>query len=71
MTETPSNTTYLAFSWGQRWHDFWADDIGVWILTRGLRIALLVVGALLAARFISWIARRVTRRIDAEYQESD
>lgn len=33
--------------------------------------ALLVIGALLGARFINWVARRVTRRIDAEYQESD
>ena len=57
--------------WGARWHDFWQGAIGVWILTRGLRIATLIVGAGLAARFISWAARKVTSRIDAEYQESD
>jgi len=71
MIRTLADTQYLAFDWGQRWHDFWHDDIGVWILTRGVRIALLVVGALLASRLINWTARRVTRRIDAEYQESD
>ena len=37
---------------------------------RGLR-ALLLIGGLLAARFINWTAQRITRRIDAEYQESD
>ena len=43
----------------------------MWILDRGVRIALLLIGALLAARFINWTAQRVVRRIDAEYQESD
>lgn len=64
-------TNYLAIDWAVSWHDFWLGEIGVWILTRGLRIAILIVGALLAARFISWAARKVTRRIDAEYQDSD
>ncbi|MGV0741781.1 mechanosensitive ion channel family protein [Mycolicibacterium sp. XJ870] len=64
-------TTVLAFPMAERWHDFWHGEIGVWILTKGLRIALLLIGALLAARFINWAAQRVVRRIDAEYQESD
>ena len=54
-----------------RWHDFWHGDIGAWILTRGLHIALLIIGGLLAARFISWLASRISRRIDAGFQESD
>jgi small conductance mechanosensitive channel len=54
-----------------RWHTFWHGDIGAWILTRGLRIALLIIGAVLAGRFITWIAQRVSRRIDADFQESD
>lgn len=66
-----TNSTYLAINFAEGWHSFWHGDIGAWLLTRGLRITLLVIGALLAARFINWIARRVTRRIDAEYQESD
>ena len=53
------------------WHDFWHDDIGEWILTRGLRIALLLIGAVLAARFIRWTAQRISSRIDANFQESD
>lgn len=63
--------TVLALPLADRWHDFWAGEIGVWILTTGLRIALLLIGGLLAARFINWAAQRVVRRIDAEYQESD
>lgn len=61
----------LAFDMASRWHGFWRGDIGVWILDRGVRIALLLIGGLLAARFINWAAQRITRRIDAEYQESD
>ena len=59
MTET-----VLAISLADRWHDFWAGEIGVWILTTGLHIALLLIGGLLAARFINWAAQRVVRRID-------
>jgi small-conductance mechanosensitive channel len=66
-----TNTTYLAFSASQRWHDFWRGEIGEWIITRGLRIALLVIFAMLAARFISWTAQKITRRIDADFQETD
>ncbi|WP_370329500.1 mechanosensitive ion channel family protein [Mycolicibacterium hippocampi] len=66
-----TTSTYQAINFADGWHSFWHGEIGVWLLTQGLQIALLVIGALLAARFINWIARRVTRRIDAEYQESD
>jgi small conductance mechanosensitive channel len=58
-------------SLSQRWTGFWNGGIGVWILERGVRIALLLIGGLLAARFINWAANRIVRRIDAEYQESD
>jgi small conductance mechanosensitive channel len=68
MTAT---STVLAFDLASRWHGFWRGDIGIWILDRGVRIALLLIGGLLAARFINWTAQRITRRIDAEYQESD
>ena len=66
-----TNTTYEAFSASQRWHEFWRGDIGEWIITRGLKIALLVIFAMLAARFISWAAQKITRRIDADFQETD
>ena len=66
-----TNNTYLAISVAGPWHDFWRGDIGEWIITRGLRIALLLIGGVLAARFISWAAQKITRRIDADFQESD
>jgi len=53
------------------WHDFWHGEVGEWILSRGLSIVLLLIGAVLAARFISWTAQRISRRIDANFQESD
>jgi small-conductance mechanosensitive channel len=66
-----TTSTYLAASFGQHWSQFWQGQYGVWIVTRGVRIALLVIGGLLAARLISWTARRITRRIDAQYQQTD
>jgi len=53
------------------WHDFWHGEVGEWILSRGLSIVLLLIGAVLTARFISWTAQRISRRIDANFQESD
>lgn len=55
----------------RRWHDFWHGPIGEWILDSGLRITLLLIGALLAARFINWAAVRVNRRIDTRFRRSD
>ncbi|WP_099021633.1 mechanosensitive ion channel family protein [Mycolicibacterium palauense] len=64
-------TDYLALGWARGWHDFWNDEVGLWIRGPGLRIAILVVGAMLIARFIAWVARRITSRIDAEYQQTN
>ncbi|MBV9088949.1 MAG: mechanosensitive ion channel family protein [Mycobacteriaceae bacterium] len=63
-------SSYLALS-VVGWHDFWRGQIGEWILTRGLRIVLLLIGSLLLARFINWSAQKVTRRLDEGFQESD
>ncbi|MGI9124244.1 MAG: mechanosensitive ion channel family protein [Mycobacterium sp.] len=54
-----------------RWHDFWHGDLGESLLSRGLSLALLLIGSVLAARFINWITGRISRRIDAGFQESD
>ncbi|MCK8670327.1 mechanosensitive ion channel family protein [Rhodococcus sp. NPDC003382] len=39
--------------------------------TNGLLIALTVLGAVIIARFVSWVGNRITRNIDEKYQESD
>jgi small-conductance mechanosensitive channel len=64
-------TRFAAGAGGGHWHDFWHGDLGESLLSRGLSIALLLIGAVLAARFITWVAGRVSRRIDAGFQESD
>ncbi|MFG1929124.1 mechanosensitive ion channel family protein [Mycobacterium sp. NPDC048908] len=66
-----TNSTVLAESFADRWHGFWIGNIGIWILERGVPIALYLIGGLLAARFINWGANRIVRRIDADYRESD
>ena len=66
-----TTTEFVALPFAERWHDFWHGDIGEWILTRGLSITLLLIGAVLAGRFIRWIAQRISSRIDASFQESD
>jgi small conductance mechanosensitive channel len=55
----------------QHWHDFWRGDIGEWIITRGLRIVMLLIAAVLATRFVTWVALRVTRHLDVGFTESD
>ncbi|HEY1841841.1 MAG TPA: mechanosensitive ion channel family protein [Mycobacterium sp.] len=42
-----------------------------WILGSGLRIVLLLIGAVLAARFVNWAAQEVTGRLDERFTESD
>jgi small-conductance mechanosensitive channel len=39
-------------------------DITTWLRGRGLEIVLLVLGAVLLARFVSWCGRRITERMD-------
>ncbi|MGD1109353.1 MAG: mechanosensitive ion channel family protein, partial [Mycobacterium sp.] len=50
-----TNTTILATSATQRWHDFWRGEIGGWILDRGLHIVMLFIAAVLAVRFVTWV----------------
>ncbi len=68
---TKTNETYLAVGMAHRWHDFWRGEFGEWIITRGLRIVMLLIAAVLAARFVSWVAQQVTRQLDAGFAESD
>ncbi len=53
------------------WHDFWRGEFGQWIITRGLRVVMVLIAAVLAARFVSWIAQQVTRQLDEGFAESD
>ncbi len=78
MTTNPTvNPTALAAarvsaaSATQRWHDFWRGEIGEWIITRGLRIVMVLIAAVLAARFVNWVAQQVTRKLDIGFTESD
>lgn len=64
-------TSLLSASVADRWHDFWRGNIGEWIITKGLRIVMLVILAILLARFVNWAAQRISRRIDADFRESD
>ncbi|ANW63961.1 mechanosensitive ion channel protein MscS [Mycolicibacterium murale] len=66
-----TSSAYLALDWAGGWHSFWTGEIGLWIRDRGLRILMLVLLAMLIARFVNWSAQKVTRRIDADFQESD
>ena len=54
-----------------RWHDFWRGAIGEWILTRGLHIIMLLIAAVLAVRFVTWVAEQVTKQLDVGFAESD
>ena len=69
-----TNTTIIASTaWTKAlgWHDFWRGDIGQWIITRGLRIVMVLIAAMLAARFVNWVAQQVTRQLDLGFAESD
>jgi moderate conductance mechanosensitive channel len=46
-------------------------DVSVWLRSSGLEIVLLVLGALLLARFVTWAGRRITERIDAAATDED
>ncbi|OIN80417.1 mechanosensitive ion channel family protein [Mycobacterium malmoense] len=69
-----TNTTVFASTASLKalgWHDFWRGDAGQWIITRGLRIVMLLIAAVLAVRFVSWVAQQVTRQLDLGFAESD
>jgi len=66
-----TKTTYLATSTAQRWHDFWHGEIGEWIISRGLRVIMLVIVAILAIRFVTWVADQIARQLDERFVESD
>jgi small conductance mechanosensitive channel len=46
-------------------------DLTDWLAGRGLEIVLIVLGSVLVARLISWVASRITDRIDARATDGD
>lgn len=52
-------------------HDLWRHGLGEWLHDKGLHILLLLIGSLLAARLIAWIAGRIAARLDAGFDNSD
>src|SRR5260370_7102159 len=46
-------------------------DVTNWARGSGLEIVLLVTGAMLLTRFVTWLGARITDRIDAHAQETD
>jgi small-conductance mechanosensitive channel len=66
-----SNTTLLAMSTAQRWHDLWHGVIGQWIINRGLRLVMVVIVAILAVRFVTWLSDQVIRQLDERFVEGD
>ncbi len=55
----------------QPWRVVWTSGFRDWLLTSGLRIVLLLIGAVLAARFVTWAAQKVSERLDVGFTESD
>ena len=46
-------------------------DLLDWLSGRGLEIVLIILGSVLVARFITWVAVRITDRIDARSTGGD
>ena len=55
----------------QPWRDVWRGGLRDWLLTSGLHIVLLLIAAVLAARFVTWAAQKVSERLDVGFAESD
>ena len=66
-----TETTYTATVLANPLRELTRSEIREWILTSGLRIVLLLIGAVLAARFVNWVAQKVTERLDEGFAESD
>jgi moderate conductance mechanosensitive channel len=66
-----TETTYTATVLANPLREVVHGDIRDWVLTSGLRIVLLLIGAILAARFVNWTAEKVTERLDVGFAESD
>ena len=66
-----TNKDLLSIATAPPWWDLWRGDLRNWLLTSGLHIVLLLIGAVLAARCVNWAAQKVTERLDEGFTESD
>jgi moderate conductance mechanosensitive channel len=66
-----TDTTLAAKVLAHPLRDVLRGEVREWFLTSGLRIVLLLIGAVLAARFVNWVAQKVTERLDEGFAESD
>jgi small-conductance mechanosensitive channel len=46
-------------------------DVDVWLRSNGLEIVMLVLGAVLLARFVSWLRVRISRRMDTTGEDGE
>lgn len=53
------------------WADLWSGDFPRWFMTAGLHIVLLLIGSLLAVRFVTWVAQRVAKNMANRFNEGD
>jgi moderate conductance mechanosensitive channel len=61
---TSNSTTLIALN--GTWDQFWAGGVGHWLATKGLHIAVVLVFAVITTRAIRWVARRISKRLDAD-----
>ncbi|MBV9722876.1 MAG: mechanosensitive ion channel, partial [Mycobacterium sp.] len=61
---------FLLIATAQPWWDPWRGNVREWLLTSGLHIILLLIGAVLAARCVNWLGQKVTEGLGG-YAESD
>ncbi len=47
------------------------DELVTWLSGRGLEVVLIILGSVLLARFVGWVGRRTTDRIDARSTGGD
>jgi small-conductance mechanosensitive channel len=66
-----TETTYTATVLANPLREITRGEVREWLLTSGLHIVLLMIGAVLAARFVNWVAQKVTERLDEGFAESD
>src|SRR6201996_6179209 len=61
----------LSIATAEPWWDPWRGNVREWLLTSGLHIVLLLIGAVLAARCVNWLGQKVTERLDEGFVEGD